>query len=152
MFLSRFDKAFGQKDGRWPILLPKDEFDLRHSLMKEENDEYLEACYKKSLVDIADALLWILSTKTQFFIDIGTSIGTSNGQIYEMKPEVRERLLEIANEFLYLKEAKGNYNWFIVPKQIRRNPEIKNCSGLPKKIKKKPSTTNVDWMFEDENV
>jgi predicted HAD superfamily Cof-like phosphohydrolase len=24
--------------------------------MKEENDEYLEACYKKSLVEIADAL------------------------------------------------------------------------------------------------
>ncbi len=54
--VAEFHKAFGQKDGRWPQLLPNAEYDLRHSLMKEENDEYLEACYSKSLVEIADAL------------------------------------------------------------------------------------------------
>ena len=30
--------------------------DLRHKLMAEENDEYLEACRNKDLVEIADAL------------------------------------------------------------------------------------------------
>jgi len=54
--VAEFHKAFGQVDGQWPILLPTSEFDLRHTLMKEENDEYLEACYSKSLVEIADAL------------------------------------------------------------------------------------------------
>jgi predicted HAD superfamily Cof-like phosphohydrolase len=54
--VSEFHRAFGQKDGKWPELIPNAEYDLRHSLMKEENDEYLEACYNKSLVEIADAL------------------------------------------------------------------------------------------------
>jgi len=54
--VAEFHKAFGQENGKWPILLPHSEFDLRHTLMKEENDEYLEACHKKSLVDVADAL------------------------------------------------------------------------------------------------
>jgi predicted HAD superfamily Cof-like phosphohydrolase len=54
--VAEFHKAFGQEDGKWPRNLPTGEFDLRHTLMKEENDEYLEACYKNSLVEIADAL------------------------------------------------------------------------------------------------
>jgi predicted HAD superfamily Cof-like phosphohydrolase len=54
--VAEFHKAFGQEDGKWPRLLPHSEFDLRHTLMKEENDEYLEACHKKSLVEVADAL------------------------------------------------------------------------------------------------
>ena len=32
------------------------DFTLRHTLMKEENGEYLEACKKGDLVEIADAL------------------------------------------------------------------------------------------------
>lgn len=54
--VAEFHKAFKQKDGRWPQPLETEEFELRHKLMKEENDEYLEACDKNSLVDIADAL------------------------------------------------------------------------------------------------
>ena len=54
--VEEFHKAFGQENGRWPRLIPNSEYDLRHTLMKEENDEYLDACYKKSLVEIADAL------------------------------------------------------------------------------------------------
>lgn len=34
---------------------PKD-WELRHRLMQEENDEYLDACKKGDLVEIADAL------------------------------------------------------------------------------------------------
>jgi predicted HAD superfamily Cof-like phosphohydrolase len=54
--VAEFHKAFKQKDGRWPQPLELEEYELRHRLMKEENDEYLEACDKNSLVDIADAL------------------------------------------------------------------------------------------------
>ena len=54
--VEEFHKAFGQENGKWPQLLPHSEFDLRHTLMKEENDEYLEASKNNSLVEIADAL------------------------------------------------------------------------------------------------
>ena len=36
--------------------LPKNETLLRYNLMKEENEEYLEACQNNDLVEIADAL------------------------------------------------------------------------------------------------
>ena len=54
--VEEFHNAFGQKNGKWPQPLSEHEFNLRHSLMREENDEYLEACFKNSLIEIADAL------------------------------------------------------------------------------------------------
>ena len=54
--VAEFHKAFGQKDGKWPQPLEQNEYILRHALMKEENNEYLEACEKNSLIEIADAL------------------------------------------------------------------------------------------------
>jgi predicted HAD superfamily Cof-like phosphohydrolase len=54
--VQRFHEAFGQTNGLKPQLLKVQEFELRHKLMAEENDEYLDACHANSLVDIADAL------------------------------------------------------------------------------------------------
>lgn len=54
--VEEFHTAFGQENGKYPRPLEEHEFNLRHSLMREENDEYLEACFKNSLVEIADAL------------------------------------------------------------------------------------------------
>jgi predicted HAD superfamily Cof-like phosphohydrolase len=54
--VAEFHKAFKQKDGKWPQPLEKDGYLLRHALMEEENNEYLEACEKNSLIEIADAL------------------------------------------------------------------------------------------------
>ena len=54
--VEEFHTAFGQANGQWPSLISNADYNLRHSLMKEENDEYLEACYEKDLVEIADAL------------------------------------------------------------------------------------------------
>jgi predicted HAD superfamily Cof-like phosphohydrolase len=54
--VEEFHNAFGQENGINPRLISNNEYDLRHSLMKEENDEYLEACYDKNLTEIADAL------------------------------------------------------------------------------------------------
>lgn len=36
--------------------IPEAEYLLRHKLMQEENDEYLEACKRGDIVEIADAL------------------------------------------------------------------------------------------------
>lgn len=54
--VAAFHKAFKQKDGKWPQPLEKDEYELRHRLMAEENDEYLQACEENTLAGIADAL------------------------------------------------------------------------------------------------
>jgi predicted HAD superfamily Cof-like phosphohydrolase len=51
-----FHNAFGQDNGKYPRSLTTEEYELRHALMQEENDEYLDACDENSLVDIADAL------------------------------------------------------------------------------------------------
>jgi predicted HAD superfamily Cof-like phosphohydrolase len=51
-----FHTAFGQENGTWPRNLSEEESELRHRLMAEENDEYLDACDENSLVEIADAL------------------------------------------------------------------------------------------------
>jgi len=51
-----FHNAFGQNNGTSPRKLKADEYELRHALMQEENDEYLDACDEKSLINIADAL------------------------------------------------------------------------------------------------
>jgi len=54
--VARFHKAFRQEDASWPIHLNKDGYELRHRLMAEENDEYLEACKNHDIVSITDAL------------------------------------------------------------------------------------------------
>jgi predicted HAD superfamily Cof-like phosphohydrolase len=54
--VEEFHNAFEQENGIEPRFIKRSDYDLRHSLMKEENDEYLEACYNKDLVEIADAL------------------------------------------------------------------------------------------------
>jgi predicted HAD superfamily Cof-like phosphohydrolase len=54
--VEQFHTAFGQENGTWPRNLSVEEAELRHRLMAEENDEYLEACTDNSLVEIADAL------------------------------------------------------------------------------------------------
>ena len=54
--VAEFHRAFKQVDGVWPQNVEKDEAILRHRLMIEETNEYVDACFKNSLVDIADAL------------------------------------------------------------------------------------------------
>lgn len=54
--VARFHEAFNQKNAKWPQHLGANEFELRHRLMGEENDEYLEACINNDIVGIADAL------------------------------------------------------------------------------------------------
>ena len=52
-----FHDTFGIKNNYKPVAkLDKEIFALRHRLMHEENEEYLEACENGDLVEIADAL------------------------------------------------------------------------------------------------
>ena len=52
-----FHDSFGIKNNNKPTeKISHDVVLLRHRLMSEENDEYLEACKKGDLIEIADAL------------------------------------------------------------------------------------------------
>jgi predicted HAD superfamily Cof-like phosphohydrolase len=52
-----FHEAFGVKISNKPTLkLSKHTLKLRHSLMQEENNEYLKAVEEKNLIEVADAL------------------------------------------------------------------------------------------------
>jgi predicted HAD superfamily Cof-like phosphohydrolase len=54
--VEEFHNAFREINGVTPGLLPNKTAELRHKLMAEENDEYLEACFADDKVGIADAL------------------------------------------------------------------------------------------------
>jgi predicted HAD superfamily Cof-like phosphohydrolase len=54
--VEQFHNAFEIENEHSPTLAPEDTFILRHKLMKEENDEYLEACWNGDLAEVADAL------------------------------------------------------------------------------------------------
>ncbi len=54
--VQQFQEAFSQTINHKPTLVKPELAGLRFDLMKEENDEYLEAVLDKDLVAIADAL------------------------------------------------------------------------------------------------
>jgi predicted HAD superfamily Cof-like phosphohydrolase len=54
--VSEFHDAFLIGNNTEPCLLKENEYKLRYNLIKEENEEYLEACKNGDLVEIADAL------------------------------------------------------------------------------------------------
>jgi predicted HAD superfamily Cof-like phosphohydrolase len=55
--VEQFHDAFGIKNNYSPTVeLTASEVELRYNLMKEENEEYLEAAQKGDLVEVADAL------------------------------------------------------------------------------------------------
>lgn len=51
-----FHNAFKEKKADSLTLINEKEYTLRYNLMKEENEEYLEACKHSNITEIADAL------------------------------------------------------------------------------------------------
>jgi len=51
-----FHNTFVETNAEKPQLVQLETFLLRHRLMSEENDEYLEACRQQDMIGIADAL------------------------------------------------------------------------------------------------
>lgn len=54
--VKEFHDAFGIKNAEKPTLIDLNESLLRYTLLREENEEYLEACKNGNLTEIADAL------------------------------------------------------------------------------------------------
>ena len=61
-----FQQTFGQVVNRKPALVDLELANLRFELMKEENEEYMQAVIDKDVVEVADAL------GDQLYILIGT--------------------------------------------------------------------------------
>ena len=56
MHVHHFHETFQIGNADTPTLINERDYTLRYNLIKEENDEYLDACQKGDLVEIADAL------------------------------------------------------------------------------------------------
>ena len=55
--VAKFHDAFGIESADSPsVNIPEQTILLRYNLMKEENEEYLEAAQKNDLIEVADAL------------------------------------------------------------------------------------------------
>lgn len=64
--VTQFHESFGEVNGKSPSLVEENVYELRHRLMHEENEEYIEACKTQNLEEIADAL------GDQLYVLIGT--------------------------------------------------------------------------------
>ncbi|MFL5752860.1 MAG: hypothetical protein ACJ76F_05590 [Bacteroidia bacterium] len=56
MSVHEFHEVFKIGNANEINLIPEKDYTLRYNLLKEENEEYFEACQKGDLVEIADAL------------------------------------------------------------------------------------------------
>jgi len=80
--VEEFHNAFREINAETPILLDQRTWELRHRLMKEETDEYLEACVEGDIVGVADAL------GDQLYILCGTIL----------KHGLQHKIVEVFNE------------------------------------------------------
>lgn len=56
MDVHHFHETFKIGNANEPTLIDEKDYTLRYNLIKEENDEYLEACQNGDIVEIADAI------------------------------------------------------------------------------------------------
>lgn len=80
--VKEFNDAFGIKYSEEPTIIKEDDAYLRWNLMREENDEYLEAAKNGDLVEVADAL------GDKLYILIGTIL----------KHGLQDKIVDIFNE------------------------------------------------------
>ena len=91
-----FHHAFGIENSDSPtVSLTTDQLELRHRLMQEENDEYLEAAKNGDLVEVADAL------GDQLYILCGTILK------HGLQHKIEEVFLEIQRSNMSKLDADG---------------------------------------------
>lgn len=80
--VEEFHDAFGIENNKAPQTINNKDFMLRYKLMREENEEYLEACEQGDLTEIADSL------GDQLYILCGTIL----------KHGLKDKIIEIFTE------------------------------------------------------
>jgi predicted HAD superfamily Cof-like phosphohydrolase len=91
-----FHNAFHIANCNVPTLLNDKEAELRYNLMKEENEEYLEAAKNGDMIEIADAL------GDQLYILCGTLLR------HGLQDKIEEVFLEIQKSNMSKLDANGN--------------------------------------------
>lgn len=91
-----FHEVFGIENNTQPSLLDESGAVLRYNLMKEENEEYLEAAKKGDIVEIADAL------GDQLYILFGTLLR------HGLQDKIEAVFLEIQRSNMSKLDANGN--------------------------------------------
>jgi predicted HAD superfamily Cof-like phosphohydrolase len=94
--VASFHSAFGIENNQTPTLLDEAGSRLRFELMKEENEEYLEATKHGDMVEIADAL------GDQLYILCGTLLR------HGLQHKIEEVFLEIQRSNMSKLDADGN--------------------------------------------
>lgn len=118
-----FHDAFGIKNHYEPTAeLTHDEVQLRYKLMREENEEYLEAAEKGDLVEIADAL------GDQLYILCGTILR------HGLQHKIEEVFAEIQRSNMSKLDENGKPIYREDGKVLKSNlyfkPNIKEVLGL----------------------
>jgi predicted HAD superfamily Cof-like phosphohydrolase len=94
--VATFHSSFGIENNQTPTLLDEAGSRLRFELMKEENEEYLEATKHGDMVEIADAL------GDQLYILCGTLLR------HGLQHKIEEVFLEIQRSNMSKLDADGN--------------------------------------------
>lgn len=94
--VEEFHNAFKIKNNYQPTNIPEDQYLLRHRLMEEENNEYLEAVKSGDLIEIADAL------GDQLYILLGTMLK------HGMQDKIVEIFQEIQRSNMSKLDKNGN--------------------------------------------
>jgi len=94
--VENFHNVFKQEMSPKPVVYPSGGPELRFNLMKEENEEYLEACNNGDLVEIADAL------GDQLYILCGTILE------HGMQHIIEDVFAEIHESNMSKLDAEGN--------------------------------------------
>ncbi len=94
--VATFHTSFGIENNQSPTLLDEAGSRLRFELMKEENEEYLEATKHSDMVEIADAL------GDQLYILCGTLLR------HGLQHKIEEVFLEIQRSNMSKLDADGN--------------------------------------------
>jgi predicted HAD superfamily Cof-like phosphohydrolase len=120
--VEEFHDSFGIKNNYQPTVdLSVDEIKLRYNLMKEENEEYLEAALNGDLVEVADAL------GDQLYILCGTILK------HGLQSKIEEVFEEIQRSNMSKLDKNGNpiyrEDGKILKSDLYFKPDIKKIIG-----------------------
>jgi len=105
-----------------PTLIPDAEVDLRFNLMKEENEEYLEAAKRGDLVEVADAL------GDQLYILLGTilrhGLQDKIGEVFDEIQRSNMSKLDENGQPIFREDGK------VMKSNLYFRPDIKKVLGI----------------------
>lgn len=120
--VAEFHDAFMVGNNHSPTNISKEEALLRYTLMREENEEYLEAARKEDLVEVADAL------GDQLYILLGTILrhGLQHkiGEVFDEIQRSNMSKLDENGKPIFREDGK------VLKSSLYFRPDIKKVLGI----------------------